>query len=158
MVGLLGCKRTLTAHVKSLINWHLQSFFSGLLSRHSPPILYLFGITPIKLQDLELGLAELYGGGTGPFPSLSRSFWMASLPCSVSAVPLGLPTSKSLVLNSSFLISYPKEQRRKLLKKHRYGKMKIWWISRSGGKNIRLIRSPLLLFPMTYFWITTAVK
>jgi len=40
-VGLLGCERTLVAHVKLFIDQYPKAFFAGLLSIPSSPSLYL---------------------------------------------------------------------------------------------------------------------
>ena len=67
IVGLLGCKHTLLAHVESFINQHPQI----LLLRAAPkpfsvqPVSVL-GVTLTQVQDLALGLVELNEVGRDP--------------------------------------------------------------------------------------------
>ena len=52
----------------------------------------VLGIALIEVQDLMLGLGELYEADMGLL-SLSRTLWIGSFPSSVSAAPLSLVSS-----------------------------------------------------------------
>ena len=59
--GFLGCARTLLAHVESFINQHLQILLLRFdLKLFSAQPVFLLGIALVKVQDLSLGLFELY--------------------------------------------------------------------------------------------------
>ena len=61
MVGFLGCKLTLLAHVELLIPQYLQVLVLRAVIEplSSQPIL-VFGIALTQMQDLALGLVELH--------------------------------------------------------------------------------------------------
>ncbi|KAK4831476.1 hypothetical protein QYF61_017724 [Mycteria americana] len=66
-VGLLGCERTLSAHIELLINQQpqvllLRAAFSPFFSQ---PV-FVLGIALTHVQDLALGLVELHEGHMGP--------------------------------------------------------------------------------------------
>jgi len=67
MVGLLGCKRTLVAHVELLIHQYPQVLLRrAALEPLSAQPLLVFGIALTHAQDLALGLVELHEVHTGP--------------------------------------------------------------------------------------------
>ncbi|KAK4827407.1 hypothetical protein QYF61_017837 [Mycteria americana] len=66
-VGFLGCKCTLPGHVDLLINQHPQVLLLRVaLNPFSAWPVFVFGIAPTHVQDLELGLVELHEVRTGP--------------------------------------------------------------------------------------------
>ncbi|GAB0183112.1 cAMP-dependent protein kinase inhibitor alpha [Grus japonensis] len=67
MVGFLGCKRTLLAHVELLINQYPQVLLlrAAFNSFFTQPVV-LLGIEPTHVQDLALGLVELHEVHIGP--------------------------------------------------------------------------------------------
>jgi len=65
-VGLLGRKRTLLAHVESVINQHPQILlFRTALKPFSIQLVCVLGIAAIQMQGLALGLVELHEVGMG---------------------------------------------------------------------------------------------
>ncbi|GAB0176555.1 hypothetical protein GRJ2_000120700 [Grus japonensis] len=61
MVGFLGCKCALPAHVELLINQHPQVLLlRAALNTFSTQPVVVLGITPTHVQDLALGLVELH--------------------------------------------------------------------------------------------------
>jgi len=67
MVGFLGCEHTLLGHVVLLINQHPQVLVlrAGLNPFTTQPV-FVLEAAPTHVQDLALGLVELYEVLTGP--------------------------------------------------------------------------------------------
>jgi len=67
MIGLLGCKHTLPAHIQ----FHTHHYPRVLLRRAAltlfiPLSVLILGIVPAQVQDLVPGLGELHEVCTGP--------------------------------------------------------------------------------------------
>ena len=57
MVGFLGCKHTLLAHVELLIHQHPQILLLRAALNPFPALpVFVLGIAPAQVQDLALGL------------------------------------------------------------------------------------------------------
>ena len=66
-VGLLGCERTLAAHVESFMNQDPQILLLRVaLNPFSTQPVFVLGIALTQVQDLALGLVELHRVGLGP--------------------------------------------------------------------------------------------
>jgi len=65
VVGFLGCKRTLLAHVELLIYQYPQVLLRAALEPLSAQPVLVFRIAPTHMQDL-FGLVELHGVHAGP--------------------------------------------------------------------------------------------
>jgi len=71
MVGLLGCQRTLVAHVKLLIHQYPQVLLGrAALNPCIPQPILTAGVAPSQMKDLALGLAEPHEVHTGPLLEL----------------------------------------------------------------------------------------
>jgi len=71
MVGLLGCERTLSAHVQLFIHQYPQVLLRAALNPFIPQSVLILEITPTQVQDLSLGLAEPHEIHIGP---ISQAF------------------------------------------------------------------------------------
>ncbi|KAK4825246.1 hypothetical protein QYF61_025645, partial [Mycteria americana] len=66
-VGLLGCERTLLAHVHLFIHQYPQVLLRrAALSPFIPQPVLILGVAPTQVQDLALGLVEPHDVHTGP--------------------------------------------------------------------------------------------
>jgi len=71
MVGFLGCKCTLVAHVRLLMHLYSQILlFRAALNSFIPQPVLILGLAPAQLQDLAFGLVELCEVHTGPLLKL----------------------------------------------------------------------------------------
>ncbi|KAK4828585.1 hypothetical protein QYF61_027675 [Mycteria americana] len=71
MVGLLGCKRTLSAHVRLLIHQYPQVLLHrAALNPFIPQPVLIPGVAPTQVQDFALGLVEPHEVHTGPLLEL----------------------------------------------------------------------------------------
>jgi len=85
------------AHIKSLVNRHLQILLR-LLSSHSPPNLYLcLGLPRPWCRTSHLALLNFVSLAWAYCSSLSRSLWIELLPSNVSTAPLILLSSANLL-------------------------------------------------------------
>jgi len=83
MVGVLGCKRTLVAHVQLFICKYLQVLLSrSARNPFTPQPVLIAGVAPTQVQNFALGLVESHEVHTGPFLELVQvpldgipSFW-----------------------------------------------------------------------------------
>jgi len=67
MVDLLGSKRTFLGHVELLVNQHPQVLLlRAALNPSSAQPVFVLGVAPTHVQDLVLGLVELYEVHMGP--------------------------------------------------------------------------------------------
>ena len=66
VVGFLGCKRTVSAHVELLISEHSHVLLRATPNSFSTQPLLLLGITPSHVQHLALGIVELHEVPTSP--------------------------------------------------------------------------------------------
>ncbi|KAK4818676.1 hypothetical protein QYF61_017421 [Mycteria americana] len=87
-VGLLGCERTLSAHIQLSVHQYTKSFSAGLL---------LITSSPSLCRTLHLALLNLMRFTQAHFSSLSRSLWMTSRPSGMSTAPLCLVLSENLL-------------------------------------------------------------
>jgi len=70
-VGLLGCERTLLAHVQLFIHQYPQVLLSrAALNPFIPQSLLIAGFAPIEMQDAALGLVEPHEVHMGPLLQL----------------------------------------------------------------------------------------
>ncbi|KAK4818126.1 hypothetical protein QYF61_006213 [Mycteria americana] len=70
-VGLLGCERTLSAHVQLFIHQYPQVLLCRAALNHIiPQPVLILGVAPTQLQDPALGLVDLHEGHTGPLLEL----------------------------------------------------------------------------------------
>ena len=61
MIGFLGCKHTLLAHVELLVNQHPQVLLlRAALNPFSTQPVFVLGIVLNQVQDLALGFVELH--------------------------------------------------------------------------------------------------
>jgi len=66
-VGFLGCQSTLPAHVELPIHQYPQALLlRAALEPLSAQTVLVFGVAPTHVQDLALGLVELYAVHAGP--------------------------------------------------------------------------------------------
>ena len=71
MVGLLGCERTLPAHVQLFIHQYLQVLLRrAALNLFIPQPVLILGVASTQVQDLALGLVEPHEVHTGPLLKL----------------------------------------------------------------------------------------
>ncbi|KAK4818807.1 hypothetical protein QYF61_019736 [Mycteria americana] len=132
-IGFLGHLGTLLAHIQPAVNQHPQVLFHrGAFQPLFPKPVALHGvavaqpqvflhktalnpfisqsvlilrIASTQVQDLALGLVELHEVHMGS--SLSRSLYMAYLPCRVSTAPLSMMSSSNLLRVHSIPLSMP---------------------------------------------------
>ncbi|KAK4815122.1 hypothetical protein QYF61_017397 [Mycteria americana] len=80
-VGLLGCERTLSAHVQLFIHQYPQVLLlRAALDSVIPQPVLIPAVAATQMQDPALGLVEPHEVHMGHFLSLSRSLWMTSHP------------------------------------------------------------------------------
>ncbi|KAK4810857.1 hypothetical protein QYF61_008829 [Mycteria americana] len=91
-VGLLGCERTLLAHVQLFIHQY-------------PSLYWNRGLPQPRCRTLHLALLNLMRFTQAHFSSLPRSLWMTSRPSGVSTAPLSLVSSANLLRVHSISLS-----------------------------------------------------
>jgi len=102
-VGLLGCERTLLAHVKLFIHQYPQVLLDrATLNTFISQSVLLQEVSPTQMRTLYLGLLKLMRFTQAHFLSFSRSLWMASHPSGLSTAPLSLV--KMLIKSQLFVL------------------------------------------------------
>jgi len=115
MVGLLGCERTLVAHVKLLIHQYPQVLLSrAALNPLIPQPVLIAGVAPPQMQDIALHLVEPHEVYKGPFLKLIQvpldgipSFWHVNcttqlcVVCKLAEGALNLAKSLIKIFNST---------------------------------------------------------
>jgi len=98
MVGLLGCQRTLVAHVQLFIHQYPQVLLGrAALNPSIPQPVLIPGVALTQVQDLHLALLNLMRFTQAHLSSLSRFLWMTCHPSGMSATPFSLVLSADLL-------------------------------------------------------------
>lgn len=114
-VNFDGIKDQVDPHCSLMLIFSLtntsKSFSSGLLSVYSPPSLYLFlGLPQPRCSTLHLAFLNFIRVTQAHILSLSRSFWMTSLPSIALTTPYSLVSPGHLVrVHSSPLSMSPRK-------------------------------------------------